>query len=89
MRTYKPRSTYRRDRRDRAVTLRAGGLSLRQIAAKIGASHETVRRDLSAWDEQQEKVSQLPVTKVAPGGDECDTGCDSREAVVIPLRRSS
>lgn len=84
MRTYKRRSTFRRDRRDRSVALRAEGLSLRQIAAKVGASYETVRRDLAAWDEQQEKVSRLPVTNLAPGGDFRDTGRDSG-ATVTPL----
>lgn len=87
MRNYKPKPTYRRYRRDQAVALRAEGLSLRAIAKKVHASHETVRRDLAAHDEQHERVSQLPVTPDAPGGNPRDTGCDSG-AVVIPLRRA-
>jgi hypothetical protein len=89
MRTYKPRPTYRRSRQRSAAELRGAGLSLRQIAAKVGASHETVRRDLAAWDAQQAKVSHLPVTFLAPGVEVRDTGCDSPAAVVLPLRRLS
>lgn len=81
MRTYKRRATYRHDRRARAAALHAEGLSLRQIAARLRVSHETIRRDLTG-------LSHLPVTKTAPRGGECDSGCDSG-AAVIPLRRTS
>lgn len=91
MRTYRRRSTYRRDRRDRAVQLRAQGLSLRQTAKILGVHHDTVWRDLRRWDEEAAKVSRLsdrPVGKVAPRGHESDTGSDSG-ATVTPIRRSS
>lgn len=81
MRTYKPRATYRHDRRARAAELRAGGMSLRQIAAQLRVSHETIRRDLTG-------LSLLPVTKNAPGGEESDSRCDSG-AAVISLRKTS
>jgi len=87
VRTYKPRPTYRRSRREQAAALRAEGLSLRQIGARIHASYETVRRDLAAWDAQQAKVSHLPVTEVTPRGHGCDNGCDS--ATVTPIRRNA
>jgi hypothetical protein len=89
VRTYKRRSTYRRTRQDRAAELHAGGLSLRMIAAELHVSYETVRRDLAAWDARHAGVSHLPVTKVTPGGDFCDTRCDSPGGAVVPLRRTS
>jgi transposase len=89
VRTYKPRPTYRRSRTEKAVRLRAGGLSLRAIGMQLGVSYQTVFRDLRAWDAQQATVSHLPVTKSAPGGEFCDAGSDSAGAVVLPMRRSS
>lgn len=89
MRTYKRKAPrYARGRMLRAARLRGEGKSLRQIGAEIGVSYETVRRDLAAWAAEQSQVSHLPVTKVPPGGDECDSPRDTA-ASVIPLRRSS
>jgi transposase len=76
----------------RAADLRGEGLSLRQIAAKQGVSKDTVMRDLAAWDEQQEKVSHLPVSKLPPrGGNETAPrgGNETPSAEIVPLRRSS
>jgi transposase len=83
MRTYKRRSTYRRARRERVAELRARGLSLRGIAQAVGASHETVRRDLAATA----GLSHLPSQNPPQRGDECDSPRDT--AAVIPLRRTS
>ena len=49
MRTYKRKRWGSKDRRrEAAVRLRAEGLSLREVAARLKVSHETVRRDLAA-----------------------------------------
>lgn len=46
-----------RDRRmARAAELRAEGKSLRQIAAQLGVSHQTVSNDLARWDAQHPVV---------------------------------
>lgn len=89
MRTYRPArtATSRKARMGRAARLRAEGLSLRQIAAEQDVSYQTVLRDLRKWDEQQAKVSHLPVTKLPPRGENVTPGCDSDGATVLPLRR--
>jgi hypothetical protein len=74
----------------RAARLRAEGKSLREIAALQEVSHETVRRDLAAWDLASAPVatvSHLPVTKMPPGGGNVTPGCDSGAATVIQLRK--
>lgn len=91
-RTYKPKRTKltRQARMGRAARLRAEGKSLRQIAAIQEVSHETVRRDLAAWDLQNAPsatVSHFPVTKTPPGGGNVTPGCDSEAATVIHLRK--
>ena len=74
----------------RAARLRAEGRSLREIAAIQEISHETVRRDLAAWDEKNAPsatVSHLPVTKTPLEGWNVSAECDSEAASVIPLRK--
>jgi predicted ArsR family transcriptional regulator len=88
MRTYKPvRPKARRGRMLRAVRMHAEGMPLRDIAKVLEISHETVRRDLAAWDAEQATVSHLPVTFPPPGGGNVTAECDSGE--VIPLRRNA
>ena len=86
VRTYK-RKRNPRGRMLRAVEMRAGGKSLREIAKELGCSYQTVLRDLRKWSAEQANVSHLPVTKMPPGGEKVTAGCDS-EASVIPLRRA-
>lgn len=91
-RTYKPLRTkrLREARMGRAARLRAEGKSLREIAAIQEVSHETVRRDLAAWDLKNAPsatVSHFPVTKVPPGGGNVTPGCDSETGTVIHLRK--
>lgn len=74
----------------RAARLRSEGKSLREIAAIQEVSHETVRRDLAAWDARHApdaSVSHLPVTKTPPGGGNVTVGCDSGAGTVIQLRK--
>jgi hypothetical protein len=73
----------------RAARLRGEGKSLREIGAEIGVSYQTVLRDLRKWDAEQAQVSHLPVSKLPPGGGNVTPGCDSENAAVLPLRRSS
>jgi hypothetical protein len=90
-RNYKPQRTAlaRKARMGRAAKLRAGGKSLREIAAIQEVSHETVRRDLAAWDLKNAvaSVSHLPVTKAPPGGGNVTAECDGEAAPVINLRK--
>ncbi len=72
-----------------AAQLRAEGKSLRAIARQLRVSHETVRRDLAKWDTERPQVSHLPVTKVPPGAGFVTPKCDSQDAEILPLRRSS
>jgi hypothetical protein len=91
MRTYKavkPKAA-QRARMRHVARLRAEGLSLRQTAMQVGVSYQTVLRDLRQWDTEQAKVSHLPVTKLPPGGGNVTPGCDSGDAQIVPLRRSS
>ena len=76
-----------RGRMLRAVQLRAGGKSLRQIGEELGCNRMTVLRDLRKWDAEQAKVSHLPVTKMPQGGKKVTPECDA-DASVIPLRRA-
>jgi DeoR/GlpR family transcriptional regulator of sugar metabolism len=66
-----------------AVELRAKGFSLRAIAAHLGASHETVRRDLRSWDERQE-VSRFAVADVTAAVTNATAKCDNN---VVQIRR--
>lgn len=87
-RTYKPRPKSRRGRMMRAARLRAEGLSLRKIAAQLQVHHSTVAADLGKWDEEQAKVSVLPVGFLPLAGGENPTPeSDSGSAEVVPLRR--
>jgi hypothetical protein len=90
MRTYKPKKAKatRSARMRHAARLRGEGLSLRQIAAQQGVSHDTVWRDLAAWDAQHARVSDLPVRKTPPGGGNLTPRSDSRDADIVPLRRT-
>ena len=92
MRNYKPKrpKSPRDARMNRAARLRAGGNSLRQIAAEQDVSYETVRRDLARWDAlnaPDATVSHLPVTKMPLGGGSVTGARDTGAAPVIPLRR--
>lgn len=60
VRTYKPQRTApsRKARMGRAARLRAEGKSLREIAEIQEVSHETVRRDLAAFDGQWEVLDR-------------------------------
>ncbi len=69
-----------------AVRLRAQGLSLRQIADRLAVSHDTVWRDLAKWDTAHANVSEMPVRKTPPGGENLTAESDS-ETNVINLRR--
>jgi len=88
MRSYKrKRPGSRRGRMLLAARYRADGLSLRQIAERLEVHHETVRRDLSAWDAEQAKVSHLPVAKTPPGGGNATPECDS--GTVVQFRKQA
>lgn len=68
MRTYQPRPRPdRTPRMRRAARMRDRGLSTRQIAARIGVSHDTVWRDLARWDTARARPAVRPVTPDSPG----------------------
>jgi IS30 family transposase len=74
----------------RAAELRAGGLSLRQIAERLSCHHRTVERDLARWEAQRPNVvplSHSPVASSPRGGQKATPECDSEPANVIELRR--
>jgi IS30 family transposase len=91
MRTYKrKRLGSRRGRMILAADLRARGMSLRQIAAKLEVHHDTIWRDLKRWDEENRKITKLSdrsVGKSPRTGSESDTESDSGE--VVQLRRKA
>ena len=93
MRTYKPRQPKsRRGRMIRAAGMRGEGMSLRQIAAELGVSHDTAWRDLRRWDEENAKITNLSdrgVRKTPPGGGNLTAPSDSESATVLPMRRTS
>jgi ribosomal protein S27E/predicted DNA-binding protein (UPF0251 family) len=69
VRTYKPRPRPDRAPRERrAARLRDKGLSLRQIAARLGVSHDTVWRDLARWDARQLAAAVRGVAPDPQGG---------------------
>jgi predicted DNA-binding transcriptional regulator YafY len=77
----------RRDTRvDNAAALRSGGLSLRAIAACLGVSEATVRRDLAA-----NPVRHPPARKsdIRPGSPTGIARPDDAPGKVIPFRRIS
>ena len=76
-------------RMEAAARLRAEGLSLRQIAERLGVSHDTAWRDLARWAESRSNVSDLPVRNTPPRGQFLTPGSDRTEPNVIPLRRTS
>lgn len=81
-------------RRARASELRAAGQSLRQIAAALRVSHQTVANDLARADLDRANVTHLPLSSSAvnfrPEKARKLTGeVDSPTATVTPLRRSS
>lgn len=80
-----------RARMFRAARLRTEGKSLRQIAAEMEVSHDTVWRDLKKWDAEQAKVTRLSdhaVRKTPPRGENLTPQSDSH-APVTPLRKIS
>jgi len=56
-----------------AARLRAEGLTLRQIAARLAVHHQTVANDLARWDRPSRNVVRLPsktaVEKRIPGSE--------------------
>jgi transposase len=76
-----------RGRMLRAVELRAGGKSLREIADLLGCGRMTVARDLEKWSQENASVSHLPVPKMPPRGEKGTAEWDGA-ASVIPLRRA-
>lgn len=91
MRKYQPKEKGLRGRMQRAAKMRGEGKSLREIAQVLQVHHSTVAADLRKWDAEQAKVSDLPVGKNAPGGDESTTRSDSQPdtagAAVLPFKR--
>lgn len=80
-------------RRARAAELRDAGQSLRQIAAQLRVSHQTVSNDLARHD-REANVTHLPLStsgvNFRPETARKVTGeVDSEDATVTPLRRSS
>jgi len=96
MRTYKRKTLLDRDRRMAvAVRLRAEGLSLRQVAARLYVNHQTVANDLARWQRDRSsmplklvRLSKPAVEKTPPGGTDSTPAVDTG-ASVIQLRRTS
>jgi transposase len=72
-------------RMERAVRLRAEGLTLRQIAAQIHCHYTTVRNDLARWDESGAAMLKTPVETRLPG-DRIQQQDSTPN--VVPLRRA-
>jgi lambda repressor-like predicted transcriptional regulator len=74
----------RESRADRALWLRTAGQSLREIAASLGVSEATVRRDLA-----DRPVRHLPArkTRIVPAAATGIAHPDDAAPAVIPLRR--
>lgn len=88
MRNYKRKHTRNPDKRMEAVVrLRAQGLSLRQIAAELACSHDTVWRDLGRWDAAHaaSNVSDLPVRKSPLWGQNLTPESDAEPSNVVSL----
>jgi hypothetical protein len=96
VRTYRRKKLLDPDRRMAvAVRLRAEGLSLRQVSARLYVSHQTVANDLARWEHVRSamplkivRLSKPAVKNVPPGGRNLTPGLDTG-ADVIPLRRTS
>jgi transposase len=75
----------RESRAKRAAWLRTAGHSLRQIAASLGVSEATIRRDLAA-----RPVRHLPArkTRIVPASAAGITHPDDAPGNVVPLRRT-
>jgi|SRR5579872_4702490 len=69
MRTYqrkRPKRWTDKDRRmAQAAGLRAEGRSLRQIAAELSVSHQTVSNDLARWDARQAEAAPANVVPLS------------------------
>lgn len=77
----------RATRLERAVRLRAEGLTLRQIAARLGCHYTTVRNDLLRWDQSGAAMLKTPVERPLPG--DLIQQPDSTPGNVVPLRRQA
>ena len=94
MRTYKRKKTLDKDRRMAvAVRLTHEGLSLRQVAARLSVSYQTVANDLRRWERTAAqmpleivRLSKPTVKNVPQRGGILTPEVDST-AHVIPLRR--
>lgn len=96
MRTYRRKNTMDKGRRMAvAVRLTAEGLSLREVAARMSVSHQTVANDLARWERERAdaplaliRLSKPAVKNLPHGGEILAAQFDSSPAV-IPLRRIS
>src|SRR6266704_3506928 len=85
MRTYKRKTLLNRDRRMAvAIRLRAEGLSLRQIGARLYVNHQTVANDLARWEQERSsmplkivRLSKPAVENVPPRGEDSTPAVDS------------
>lgn len=75
----------RATRMERAVRLRAEGLTLRQIAARLGCHYTTVRNDLLRWDQSGAAMLKTPVESRLPG--DLIQQPDSTPGNVVKLQR--
>lgn len=96
VRRYVPKSSLARANKDRrmsrVVELRAEGLSLRAIAARLDISDGTVRNDLARWDrEHPANVTELrkPAAQNCPNGGTFARPDYAPDATVTPIRRTS
>lgn len=96
MRNYRRKLTLDKDRRMAvAVRLTAEGLSLREIAARLSVSHQTVANDLGRWERERSSMPLMivrlskPAVKNLPHGGEVLTPDFDRGSGVTPLRRTS
>jgi transposase len=94
MRSYKRKQTLDKDRRMAvAVRLIREGLSLREAAARLSVSHQTVANDLRRWEHAAAQMPleivrlSKPAVKNVPRGGEILTPAFDSGASVIPLRR--
>ena len=80
----------RATRMERAVELRAEGLTLRQIAYKLSCHYTTVRNDLLRWDQSGAVMLKTPVETRLPGAriQQPDSTADAA-GTVVPLRRAA
>lgn len=69
------------DRRATVYRLAQGGASTRQIAAQIGVSKDTVRRDLAAQEAPVTPAAQLRASRVAQAEAAVSQACAAAQAV--------